>query len=1114
MSGKDEEKGNKLTDAPDEEQATQRRSLYQLTRGGETSFQRGKATPHTALMENALDRRSFLKLMGASLTFAGLTACNARQPVEKIVPYVRQPEDVVLGKAVYYATAMTLGGYATGLLVESHEGRPTKIEGNPDHPASLGATDAFAQASVLTLYDPDRSQTVRYLGDIRSWDEFLLDFRKVLAKQRERGGAGLRILTETVTSPTLADQLRSLQTAYPQAVWHQYEPVNRDNVYEGAKLASGSAVEAVYHFDKANVVLALDADFVNCGAANLHYARDFMQKRRVRSGKSDMNRLYVVECAVSNTGAIADHRLPIKASAIEGFARAVAAALGVTFNDNANSQKATGASYTPPADWLAALVRDLRGASGTSIIIAGEQQPPVVHAIAHALNQALGNVGKTVVYTDAVAANPTNQLESLRRLVDDMDKGSVEVLVIIGGNPVYTAPADFRFAERLAKVGLRMHQSLYYDETSANCQWHIPATHYLEEWSDARAFEGTVSIIQPLIAPLYDSKSAHEILAAFSDQPDSPGYDIIRNYWMKHLAGSPLSATNTGKNAATTTPAKNTTLGSASVLSSTTQSQTASPSTTPASSPAASAAPTMQTPPHSQSLSPASQQTEQSPNKTATTTPLYSQPANAAFEKQWQQILRLGIVPDSTLKEKATSSPSGGATSSTGKSVGQNANAAGSNNGSPSQELEIVFRPDPTIYDGRFANNGWLQELPKPLTKLAWDNAALISPATAQRLGLSNSRANVGGEHGQTLADVVELNFQGNKITAPVWIMPGHADDALTVTLGYGRTRAGNTGNGAGFNAYTLRTSNAMWVASGIEIRKTGERYALACTQAHHEMEGREPVRVATLNDYHRNPEFAKREADHPENAISLYPGWNYDSYAWGMAIDTGACVGCNACVVACQAENNIPVVGKEEVSRAREMHWLRIDRYYTGNESQPQTLFQPVLCMHCENAPCELVCPVEATSHSSEGLNEMTYNRCVGTRYCSNNCPYKVRRFNFFSYADYDTPVVKLQKNPDVTVRSRGVMEKCTYCVQRINHAKIEAEIENRSVRDGEIVTACQSACPTEAIIFGNINDVESRVAKLKAEPSNYGLLAELNTRPRTTYLATVRNPNPEIKA
>jgi MoCo/4Fe-4S cofactor protein with predicted Tat translocation signal len=1029
------------------------RSLEELSEMDEVEqFLRRGSQRHAALLENALDRRQFLKLMGASLALAGLTACGARQPVEEIIPYVRQPEEVVLGQPLFYATAMVFGGYAMGLLVESHEGRPTKIEGNPDHPASLGATDVFAQASVLTLYDPDRAQTVTYLGDIRSWGEFLVELRRALAQERNDQGVGLRILTGTITSPTLAAQLQQLLKDYPQAAWHQYEPVGRDNVHQGARLAFGDDVETLYRFDKADVVLSLGADFLSTGPASVRYAHDFISKRRVRAGgQTDMNRLYVLESTPTCTGAMADHRLPIKASEIEVFANDIAARLGLSLGQATRE----AAAHNTHAEWIAALVHDLLEHRGSSVVVAGDEQSPAVHALAHTMNQMLGNIGQTVIYTEPVEAQPVNQLESLRQLVIEMDAGQVRTLAVFGGNPVYDAPADFHFADSLQKVGLRIHHGLYYDETSALCHWHIPETHYLETWSDARAYDGTVSIIQPLIGPLYNGKSAHELLAAFTDQPDRPGYDIIREYWK----GIRNEGVRRSSNRTRPTNLRPVTEGGA-----------AAPLTA--------------------------------------VSPEASQPANQPdeFEQWWRKSLHDGLVENTASQLKQVSL----------KTDWANLPLAYSNPRPPTpgpSQLEILFRPDPSIHDGRFANNGWLQELPKPLTKLTWDNAALLSPATAQRLGLTEEIAGRGGEHGQMSVSVVELNYQGRSVRAPVWIMPGQADDVVTVYLGYGRARAGRVGDGRGFNAYLLRTSDAPRFGGGLEIKTTDERYPLACTQAHHDMEGRELVRSATIAEYSARPDFAKSEADDPTKAISLYPQWKYEGYAWGMAIDTGSCTGCNACIVACQAENNIPVVGKEEVMHAREMHWLRIDRYYVGDERNPQTLHQPVPCMHCENAPCEVVCPVEATSHSDEGLNEMTYNRCVGTRYCSNNCPYKVRRFNFFQYADYQTPVVQLQRNPEVTVRSRGVMEKCTYCVQRIQAGKINAEKDGREVHDGEIMTACQQACPTQAIVFGNINDGDARVSKLKGEPTNYSLLAELNTRPRTTYLATIRNPNPEIK-
>jgi molybdopterin-containing oxidoreductase family iron-sulfur binding subunit len=936
-----------------------------------------------------VSRRGFLKLMGASLALAGLSACTG-QPDERIVPYVKAPEEIVPGKPLFFATAMPQGGYATGLLAESHMGRPTKVEGNPKHPASLGATDAFAQASILTLYDPDRSQAVLNGGHISSWNAFAAALGAELEKQKARRGAGLRVLTETVTSPTLAAQLRALLAKFPAARWHQHEPAARDNARLGARLAFGEFVETHYRLERADVILALDADFLCAGPGSVRYARDFAERRKLTGYLARMNRLYAVEATPTNTGTMADHRLAIRAGEIEAFARAVAQGLGVA---------AGGGETSPPglhAKWIAAVVRDLQKHRGASLVLAGDGQPPVVHALAHAMNHALGNVGVTVVHTDPVEANPVDQRESLQELARDMEAGQVDVLIVLGGNPAFAAPADLRFAGRLSKVKFRVHLGLYDDETARLCDWHIPEAHYLEAWSDARAHDGTATIIQPLIAPLYGGKSAHELLAEILGQPGRTGYEIVRDYWK-------------------------------------------------------------------------------------------GQHRSKDFERFWRAALHDGVIDGTALPAKSVSLKKG--IGETGKQRQAGAGA-----------LEIVFRPDPTIWDGRFANNGWLQELPKPLTKLTWDNAALLSPATAERLGLSTG-------------DVVELEHGGRTVRAPIWILPGHAPDSVSVHFGYGRTRAGRVGTGTGFNAYAIRTAAAPWFAPGLTIRKTGGRYPLVSTQSHNSMEGRNLVRAGTLEEYGKHPEFAREMGEEPPRDLSLYPGFKYEGYAWGMAIDLNACTGCNACVVACQSENNSPIVGKDQVSRGREMHWIRIDRYYHGGLEDPEVHHQPVMCHHCENAPCEVVCPVAATNHSAEGLNDMVYNRCVGTRYCSNNCPYKVRRFNFLAFQDFDTPSLKLMRNPNVTVRSRGVMEKCTYCVQRINAAKIEAEKADRQVRDGEILTACQQACPTQAIVFGNINDPGSRVSKLKAEPRNYGLLADMNTRPRTTYLAKVKNPNPEIE-
>jgi MoCo/4Fe-4S cofactor protein with predicted Tat translocation signal len=937
---------------------------------------------------DAAGRRQFLKVMGASLALAGLSACT-RQPTEIIMPYVRQPEEVIPGKPLFFATAVPEAGVAMGVLVESHLGRPTKVEGNPDHPASLGATDAIAQASVLDLYDPDRSQTLTYLGDIRPWSAFLGAVRELLGPMGASKGAGLRFLTGATTSPTLAAQFQDLLQKFPEAKWHRYEPAGRASARGGAQQAFGETVNTYYQLAHADVIVSLDADFLCAGPTSVRYAADFASRRRVRGDQTAMNRLYVVESTATATGAKADHHLPLRAAEIEAFAAAVAAGVGAHGVDtSAGNQMASGAH----AKWIAALVKDLQQHRGASAVIAGDHQSPAVHLLAHGINAALGNTGKTVIYTDPLDPHAADDIASLSDLVTDMDAGKVETLVIVGGNPVYNAPVDFHFAQRLSKVKLRIHMGLYADETSDLCQWHIPEAHFLETWGDARAYDGTVTIMQPLILPLYFGRSVHELLGAFGDTANQTPYEIVKGYWNRRHPG-------------------------------------------------------------------------------------------ADFEDWWRKAVHDGMVPNTALPARQMAFQ------------GQTAAVKPA----PIQGLEIVFRPDPHVFDGRYANNGWLQELPKPLSKLTWDNAALVSPRTAEQRGLQNE-------------DLVDLNYQGRSVRAPIWIQPGHPDDSVTVALGYGRTNAGRVGNGVGFNAYALRTSDTPWFGSGLELVKTGAKYRLATTQEHHLMEGRAIALSADIDEYRKNHGFAREAAEERPHELTLYPGYKYNGYAWGMAIDQTACVGCNACVVACQSENNIAVVGKEQVIMRRAMHWLRIDSYYKGGLDNPEVYFQPVPCMHCENAPCELVCPVQATNHSAEGLNDMVYNRCVGTRYCSNNCPYKVRRFNFFLYSDWTTPSLKLQRNPDVSVRSRGVMEKCTYCVQRINEAKIESEKEGRAVRDGEIQTACQGACPTQAIVFGNINDPASHVAKMKAEQLNYSLLSELNTQPRTTYLAALRNPNAEI--
>ena len=1009
---------------------------------------------HREFPENASEwldprgRRGFLKLMGASLALAGVSACT-RQPAESIVPYVRQPEELVPGRPLFYATAMPLSGAGLGLLVESHEGRPTKIEGNPDHPSSLGATDIFAQATILELYDPDRSQTVTHMGDIRPYAAFVAAMRGVLDAQQVRQGAGLRILTETVASPTLAWQIREFLTRFPAARWVQYEPVGRHTAREGSRLAFGEHVDAQYAVEKADVLLSLDADFLASGPDALRHARVFAKRRRADGPDARMNRLYAVESTPTNTGTRADHRLALKTSQVEAFTRALAGALGV----------AGVTSTDAPAEaraWLQPLAADLKAASGRSLVVAGDAQPPIVHAIVHAINEALGNVGTTVTYTRPAEAQSVDQFSAIAGLTADMKAGKVDVLLILGGNPVQTAPADLDFKAALEPVALRIHHGLYENETAAQCHWHLPEAHFLETWSDVRALDGTATIIQPLIAPLYHGKSAHEILTAFSDRTERTSYEIVREFWAKESNLVTVAApaqTSAAPVPAPTTPA------------------VAAVSATATAAPAAATAPAGAGAIAAPAGAPAGAPVAAFPT-----------PAVSPFDRAWRRWLNDGVIPNSAYAARLLTVLKGFDTAPTPASTG----------------MEVVFRPDPTIYDGRFANNAWLQELPKSLTKLTWDNAALIAPATAERLQVVDG-------------DMVEISAGTRRLHMPVWVAPGHAADVLTLHLGYGRTQAGKVGTGIGFDVNVLRASATPFILTGVQVRKSGEKYDLACTQDHWSLEGRDLVRVATKTEFEHNPLFAKG-AHAGKKLLSMYEPHKYEGHAWGMSIDQNVCTGCNACVVACVAENNIPVVGKDQVMNGREMHWLRIDRYYSGDIDAPDTYFQPMPCQHCEEAPCEVVCPVAATTHSDEGLNDMVYNRCVGTRYCSNNCPYKVRRFNFLLYQDFETPQLALQRNPDVTVRSRGVMEKCTYCVQRINHARSEAIREDRTIQDGEVLTACQSVCPTEAIVFGDINDPASKVSKAKASKLNYSLLEELNTKPRTTYLAIVRNPNPAL--
>ncbi len=958
---------------------------------------------HAAEWEDGLSRRRFLELVSASLALGGLAACT-RQPREQIIPYVKQPEEVVPGRPLFFATAFPLAGYATGLLVESHEGRPTKIEGNPENPSSLGATDALAQASVLGLYDPDRSQTILEFGRVRTWNALVDAVGAKMIPIRGLKGEGLRILTGAVTSPTLADQLRSLLASLPKARWHQWEPAGRSRVREGARIAFGAPLEIRYDLEKADVLVTLDADPFVEGPGRLVSARQFARRRRAQAVDRSAPgvRFHSVETTPSASGVLADHRLTLAPRNLPAAAAALAAAVGVP------GVPAPSAPDERTRAFFEAAAADLKRSAGRGAVVAGEYAPPGVHALALAINQRLGNLGTAVLTTDPVEAAPFEGAASLRDLAADMQAGKVDLLVILGGNPVFDAPADLDFASALKAPGLHVHLSLFEDETSAYCQWHVPETHYLETWGDLSGHDGTAVIQQPLVEPLYGGKSPLEVLyllsVAGTQAPTTKRpMEIVKAYWQKTRGG-------------------------------------------------------------------------------------------ADFESFWRKSIHDGFVAGTSLPHKAVPLASAAAAEALAAlgETGRSFAPAG-------EGLEILFRPDPALFDGRFANNPWLQELPRPLTKLVWDNAAHLSIATAQKLGVRTG-------------DVVALAIGPRTVEVPAFVLPGQPDGTVTLHFGSGRTRAGRVGSGVGVDVYRLRTTAGLWEATATAAG-TGRPYDLVTTQHHFNMEGRNLVRSGTVEEYRKNPGFvAAMDEPGPKN-VSLYPGFEYKHHAWGMSVNLSACTGCNACVVACTSENNVPSVGKDQVRRGREMQWIRIDRYYEGPPDNPVALNQPVFCMHCEKAPCEVVCPVGATTHSEEGLNEMAYNRCVGTRYCSNNCPYKVRRFNFYDYnTDKWLPSLTAAANPNVTVRTRGVMEKCTYCVQRINRARIDAERGNRPLRDGEIVTACQQVCPTEALVFGDINDPASKVTALKKESLNYELLPTLDTRPRTTYLAKLSNPNPAL--
>ncbi|MBL8047125.1 MAG: TAT-variant-translocated molybdopterin oxidoreductase [Chthonomonas sp.] len=961
-----------------------------------------------------INRRDLIKFMGASMMLAGLAGCRSLVlPTEKVVPYVTKPEDIIPGRPLQFATVLGHNQSALGVLVTSYEGRPVKVEGNPNHPQSKGRSSSFAQAAILDMYDPDRAREVHKKNFPSTWDQLGRDADAAFTAAAKDGKA-IVILTETIVSPTLKSQITRFQAKYPNAEVMQYDAVSPDNMLEGNRMALGQPALTVPSLDGAEVILAVDADLFGDMPDSVRLASEFAAGR----GLENTNRLYAIESTPTLAGAMADHRRAAKPSLVEAYLEALHTAI-------------LGGSGSAPtgvdAAFVAKVAADLKGA-GKAVVVAGFSVSAAGHAHVAHINDALSGVQ----YQAPLMPQPGSQLAGLRKLTQQAAKGEVGALVILGGDPVYNAPADLKFAEALSKIPFSVHQTEHYNDTSFLTTYQAPCSHVFEGWGDLRSLDGTVSVQQPLIAPLFNTKTASEMIASLAGRPRT-SHELVKETY------APIA-------------------------------------------------------------------------KTAA----------------WDKALHDGVIANSGApKTMAVTGQPGAAPK-------------------PANGLEIAFRPDPTLWDGRYANNGWMQELPKPLTTITWDNPALISPRMADQLGIKD------GAH-------IKVVVGDKSVELPALICVGHADDCITLMIGSGRKEVGSVGHGAGVNVNPVRNSAGFWMANGA-VELAGGRTDLALTQTHHSMQGRDIVRAFDVED------VRKGTMDIPEHHFdihtNMYPDtkdeFPWDGAQWAMTIDLNLCTGCNACVTACQAENNIPVVGKLQVLKGREMHWIRIDRYYrvgAGNEAKDpndqldpknhasdvfngdeiSTVMMPLACMHCEIAPCEPVCPVAATVHSHEGLNQMVYNRCVGTRYCSNNCPYKVRRFNFLNYTDNqgqfmdrtEVPytwtvtstekpsgraMLKLLNNPNVTVRGRGVMEKCTYCVQRINAARIDAKRDKRAIADGEIITACQGACPTNAIVFGNIADANSVVSKNRKNPRNYFLLEELNTRNRTTYLAKMRNPNPEM--
>jgi molybdopterin-containing oxidoreductase family iron-sulfur binding subunit len=980
------------------EKAADERELHELSA---RMLDRAREFPLSALSPGDLTRREFVTLLGASVALAGLGAC-VREPAEKILPYVNGQPDEVPGVALHFATSMVLDGYATGLLVTSHDGRPTKIEGNPDHPASLGAAGIFEQASVLQLYDPHRARYVQAGRRRSSWRALAAAFSPTALGNRVGArGAGLRLLLEPTSSPLVIAMLARVQAKYPDSRTYFYSPLSNAGVSSGAESIFSSSVIPQHDFRNADVVVSLGSNFCASGPFNLRYARHFGARRRVLSPAS---RLYVAECAPTPTGTLADRRISASPTAMGNIAAALLATVagnghpGATVPAGTVRASAASIALTPAArEWVESAATDLIARRGRAIVIAGEHQAPEVQGIAHALNAALGNSGSAtspVSYSASPIAGAGETGHDLATFVTDLSAGGVDTLLVLEGNPVYTAPADLNLARAVGNVRNSLYLGMYDDEAARATSWLAPAAHYLESWGDARAYDGTVSMIQPLIAPMYDGHTPAEVLAMVAGEASQNGHDMLRNTWKASKSGG------------------------------------------------------------------------------------------AAFESWWNDSVARGTAVGTALPAVTPSirwDAVGAAHAKLSAPAGR-------------EQIEIRFVASPAVYDGRFADNGWLQELPHPITKLTWDNALMIGPAYAEQAKLATG-------------DEVQVGLRGRALTVPVVIVPGHANDAVTLAMGYGRSGAEAVARGVGSNANVIRTWSAPYNDVGVTLKPTGAHRTLAITQEHWSLEGRGEsiigIAVAGSAAQHVAPPTIPPKKRRPltlyEPAAPSPDGFGADQ--WAMVIDLNTCTGCGACVVACQAENNIPVVGRDSVLKSREMHWMRIDRYIQGSPDEPVVTVQPMLCQQCEKAPCEYVCPVDATVHSDDGLNEMVYNRCVGTRFCSNNCPYKVRRFNWFDYNGEIAETERMVKNPEVTVRARGVMEKCTFCIQRIRHAQIEAELVDKPT--GPVVTACQQTCPTGAIIFGSLTNPASEVVRQREDPRCFSALDELGTVPRVRYLA-----------